>query len=88
MVGRFSSGSSSGLAPPEAGQTVAKSVDSGAGHADGAGQIDTSFIHPTEAAQHHGQGQNHSEDGSYWLMQPVYDSEYLEVVKPRCVLVS
>lgn len=79
---RFVSGSSSRLAPPEATQAVEKSVDSGGA---GAGHVDTSFIHPIEAAQHH--AQNQSEDGSYWLMQPVYDAEYLEVVKPRCVFV-
>lgn len=42
-----------------------------------ASEVDTSFIHPdpnTNGAA--------TETGSYWLMQPVYDSEYLEKVKP------
>lgn len=85
------SGSSSRLAPPEAAEAVeAVEAVEGVGKpaASRADHVDTSFIHPTEAAQHHAHGQDHPEDGSYWLMQPVYDSEYLEVVKPRYVMVD
>jgi hypothetical protein len=40
-------------------------------------ETDTSFIHPTET------NTNYTESGgSYWLMQPVYDASYLEMVKP------
>lgn len=89
---RFVSGSSSaGLAQAEEAQAVEDTVDSefgGRGGVDGVDRVDTSFIHPTEAAQHHSHSQNNSEDGNYWLMQPVYDSEYLEVVKPRYVSVD
>jgi hypothetical protein len=88
VPGRFVSGSSSRLAPPEAAEAVEAVEGVGKPAASRADHVDTSFIHPTEAAQHHAHGQDHPEDGSYWLMQPVYDSEYLEVVKPRYVMVD
>lgn len=40
--------------------------------------------HPGMQSTMHQEGENYTEnDGSYWLMQPVYDKEYLESVKPK-----
>ena len=55
------SGSSSRLAPPEAAEAVeAVEAVEGVGKpaASRADHVDTSFIHPTEAAQHHAHGQD------------------------------
>ena len=50
---------------------------------EGASEVDTSFIHPTGAPSGGSHEHNYTDSGgSYWLMQPVYDADYLEKVKP------
>lgn len=62
--------------------TGAVGTERGGSVPSGGEDVDVSFIHPVEQ-------QNYTEaGGSYWLMQPVYDADYLEMVKPQYVFYS
>ncbi|GMH33133.1 hypothetical protein BSKO_00967 [Bryopsis sp. KO-2023] len=39
--------------------------------------------HPSAHVRHAEEGSKRSADGTYWLMQPVYDKEYLESIRPK-----